>query len=68
MSSSGGGAIILRQTQKQFDRSGKSLVIDNQSTSLDLTLTDTQVDADVATYGSTTGVGDTYVLVWGFGT
>lgn len=63
-----GGAIIIHGTRPQFDRNGKSLIIDNQSSSLDLTLTEAQLDGDVATYGSTTGIGSTYVMVWGFGT
>lgn len=68
MSTTGGGLIILKQMQKRLDSGGKSLVIDNQSTTLDLSMTDDQANSAVAAFGSSSDAGDPIVMAWGSGT
>ena len=68
MSSTGGGIVARHGTQTTYTHAGKYLTIDNQSTTLDLTLTEDQANTMIDALGNTGGIESAYLMVWGFGT
>lgn len=68
MSSTGGGIVVRQQTSSTFVHGAKYLTIQNDSASLDLTMTEEQANNLIDAMGCGGGVENAYLVIWGTGT